>query len=105
MRGIEAYKERFPGPYAWPQGQHTQVDVLNGATRLQFKTVRAVPGVAGFTCSGLRTRAGRDEKGKRLFKPYSVGAFDELIAVLWVDSTAHFWQIPAAQLEAHGYLQ
>lgn len=48
---------------------------------------------------------GHDEAGKRLVDPYPAGAFDELVAVAWVEDAAHFWVIPAAELEARGYLR
>ncbi|QDZ21576.1 hypothetical protein HOP50_06g41030 [Chloropicon primus] len=107
MRGIDAFKASFPKHrYAFPEGQNTQVDLLKDATtRQQFKTASAASnGAAGFMCS-LNTYAGRDEAGKRLQDPYPAGAFDELVAVAWVEGKAYFWIIPAAELEAKGYLQ
>ncbi|UPR03873.1 hypothetical protein HOP50_14g72030 [Chloropicon primus] len=107
MRGIDAFKASFPKHrYAFPEGQNTQVDLLKDATtRQQFKTARAASnGVAGFMCN-LYTYAGRDEAGKELKDPYPAGAFDELVAVAWVEGKAYFWIIPAAKLEANGYLR
>ncbi|UPQ98704.1 hypothetical protein HOP50_03g20100 [Chloropicon primus] len=107
MRGIDAFKASFPKHhYAFPKGQNTQVDLLKDATtRQQFKTARAASnGVAGFMCD-LHTYAGRDEAGKQLKDPYPAGAFDELVAVAWVEGKAYFWIIPAAELEANGYLR
>ncbi|UPR00101.1 hypothetical protein HOP50_04g34150 [Chloropicon primus] len=107
MRGIDAFKASFPKHrYAFPEGQNTQVDLLKDATtRQQFKTARAASnGVAGFLCD-LHTYAGRDEAGKQLKDPYPAGAFDELVAVAWVEGKAYFWIIPAAELEAKGYLR
>ncbi|QDZ20323.1 hypothetical protein HOP50_04g28410 [Chloropicon primus] len=107
MRGIDAFKASFPKHrYAFPEGQNTQVDLLKDATtRQQFKTARAASnGAAGFMCN-LYTYAGRDEAGKQMKDPYPAGAFDELVAVAWVEDKAYFWIIPAAELEAKGYLQ
>merc|ERR1712078_151753 len=56
-------------------------------TRLQFKTARESPsGGAGFVCD-LCTRAGT-YKGKKKVQPYTEGAFDELVAVAWVEDEA-----------------
>ncbi len=106
MRGIDMYKARFPGEhYAWPDEQGTHVDLLKGATRLQFKTACAAPdGTSGFKCH-LYTYAGTDEKGTQLHDPYPAGAFDELVVVVWLGNTARFWQIPEAKLVEHGYLR
>merc|ERR1712078_464273 len=78
-------------------------------TRLQFKTARKSPnGGAWFPCN-LFTSAGRDE-GKQRVQPYREGAFDELVAVAWVEDEAgekkpEFWVIPAEALKKHGYLR
>lgn len=105
MRGIDAYRSRFPNRYAFPEGQNTHVDLLkDDETRLQFKTAHRAPGgSAGFVCH-LSTHAGRDEAGNNLTEPYPIGVFDELIVVTWVEDMPHFWKIPAAELEARGYL-
>ena len=78
-------------------------------TRLQIKTARERPrGGAGFS-SNLFTSAGRYE-GKKHFQPYLEDAFDELVAVAWVEDEAgkekpEFWVIPAGELKKHGYLR
>ena len=119
--GILAYIERNSkaGTYfSYPKGQGTHVDLLKVekrddgkqvTTHLQFKTAREHPtGGAGFVCN-LRTSAGR-YKGKQRVQPYPEDAFDELVAVAWVEDEAgkqkpEFWVIPAEALKEHGYLR
>jgi hypothetical protein len=103
MRGIDAFRARFPEHvYEWPGGQNTHVDLVKDATiRQQFKTACTDRGRAGFCCT-LFTRSGKDEAGKQLVEPYPADAFDELVAVAWVDGAAHFWVIPMEKLVEHG---
>jgi hypothetical protein len=105
MRGMDAFKALFPEhQYDFPEGQNSHVDLLQGEKRLQFKTVsEASADKAGFACI-LTTSAGIVE-GKKTKKPYPVGAFDYLVAVAWVNDTAHFWRVPAAELETRGVLR
>merc|ERR1712078_863063 len=85
----------------------TRDDGKQVPTRLQFKTARESPsGGAGFLCD-LSTSAG-SYKGKKKTQPYPEGAFDELVAVAWVEDEAgeekpEFWVIPAEALKEHGY--
>jgi hypothetical protein len=105
MRGIDAYRARFPGrQYRWPDGQNTHVDLLEDEVRLQFKSVHEVAGQAGFRCN-TRTSAGTGHDGRQLVTPYPHDAFDVLVAV-WFDpdGTAHFWRISNDELVAHGVL-
>jgi hypothetical protein len=103
---MDFFREQFPQhTYAFPQGQNTHVDLVQGETRLQFKTVTpTAPGHAGFYVP-LCIHGGRSGEGKNFFDPYPVGAFDCLVAVAWVDGTAHFWAIPAAELQNRGFFQ
>jgi len=119
--GFVAYIERNSkaGTYfSYPKDQGTHVDLLKVETRddgkqvptrLQFKTARESPsGAAGFICH-LCTSAG-SYKGKKKVQPYPEGAFDELVAVAWVEDEAgkqkpEFWVIPAEALKENGYLR
>lgn len=106
MKGIEEYKRRFEsrGPFYWPDGQNTHVDLEEGRGRLQFKTVREVKGRAGFKFSTY-TSAGKDESGRQLVDPYPSDAFDFLVAV-WFDEEerAHFWRFPKEELVERGVM-
>jgi len=64
MKGFDKYKELYPEfIYNYPDGQNSHVDLLQGETRLQFKTVSPnTAGKAGFNC-GLNTSGGR--RGKK----------------------------------------
>lgn len=107
MRGIDAFCAAFPtGTYSWPSGQNTHVDLLDGETRLQFKTAHALRGKAGFQVN-MNTSSGKDLDGRQLKAPYPRNAFDVLVVVWFVgdgDGVAHFWRIPADVLAAHGIL-
>ena len=90
----------------FPQEQASHVDLLetaNGETlRLQFKTAQPVS--SGFQVQ-LKTSAGTNAEGKRLYAPYPVDAFDALVVVAWIEGVPHFWKIPAATLATHGYFR
>ncbi len=103
--GILAYCSLFPDrSFTWPAGQNSHVDLLDGSKRLQFKTVRKNKGSSGFLCH-MTTNGGRDEDGKQITIPYPTGSFDMLVAVYFdSDSKAHFWEIPALDLEQQGIL-
>ena len=102
MQGIDAFKERWPEPqYSWPDGAHTQVDLIMDGKRLQFKTASRQQ--RGYTCT-MRISAGHDKAGRKLYDPYPAGAFDMLIAVAWEDGIPHFWKIPASTLEDRGVM-
>ena len=119
--GILAYIERNSKAgtvFSNPKGQGTHVDLVKVETRddgkqvptrLQFKTARESPsGATGFICH-LCTSAG-SYKGKKKVQPYPEGAFDELVAVAWVEDEAgkqkpEFWVIPAEALKENGYLR
>lgn len=106
MKGIEEYKRRFEsrGPFYWPDGQNTHVDLEEGEGRLQFKTVWEVKKRAGFLCHTY-TCAGKDESGRQLVDPYPSDAFDFLVAV-WFDEEerAHFWRFPKEELVKRGVM-
>ena len=105
MRGIDAFKQRFPDSVCeWPIEQNGHVDLMVDGKRVQFKTARTLNSRAGF-CVHLYTSAGKDVNGKQLYSPYPHDAFDSLVAV-WedADGISHFWRIPAAELTARGYL-
>ena len=112
FEGIEAYKAWVRGTpggaatrFAWPDEQNSHVDQLQDDRRLQFKTACAVAGRSGFLCH-LFTSAGTSADGKQLKAPYAADAFDVLVIVAWPDAaTPCFWQIPASDLQAHGYLR
>merc|ERR1712078_813157 len=118
--GILAYIERNSKAgtvFSNPKDQGTHVDLVKVEThdgkqvktRLQFKTARKSPnGGAGFICD-LCTSAG-SYKGKKKVQPYQEGAFDELVAVAWVEDEAgkqkpEFWVIPEEALKEQGYLR
>ena len=102
MQGIDAFKERWPEPqYSWPDGAHTQVDLIMDGKRLQFKTASRQQ--RGYTCT-MRISAGHDKAGRKLYDPYPAGSFDMLIAVAWEDGIPHFWIIPASTLEDRGVM-
>lgn len=106
MRGIDAYKRRFQdSTYEWPVEQGGHVDLVIDGRRAQFKTARTMSSKAGFRLN-LKTRAGKDEGGKQLMKPYSHDAFDDLI-VAWEEQEGgqwYFWRIPATELTKRGHL-
>ena len=108
LRGIEAYKARYPEEtYEWPLAQNGHVDLDISGKPTQFKTARVQGSHAGLRAN-LYTRAGRDERGKHLYDPYPVGAFEVLIVAYEEEKEGenewHFWRIPAAELEERGYL-
>jgi hypothetical protein len=108
MEGIEAYKARYPEEtYEWPLAQNGHVDLDISGKPTQFKTARVQGSHAGLRAN-LYTRAGRDERGKKLYDPYPVGAFEILIVAYEEEKEGgnewHFWRIPASELEERGYL-
>ena len=105
MRGIDAFKQRFPDSvYDWPAEQNGHVDIMIDGERTQCKTACTMNSRAGILIH-LSTSAGTDVNGKKLMSPYPHDAFDTLV-VVWenADGTSHFWRIPAAELTARGYL-
>lgn len=105
MRGIDAYRARFPdAKFRWPDGQNTHVDLWEGSERLQFKTIYEHAKKAGFYCNTY-TRNGRDHDGRQLVIPYPSDAFDVLIAVWFAPGGEfHFWRFPADELVRRGVL-
>ncbi|XRA97107.1 integrase catalytic domain-containing protein [Pycnococcus provasolii] len=106
MRGIDAWKRRFPNSnYEWPFEQNGLVDLLVDKQRFQFKSahVPAQASTSGLQL-GLCTSAGKDERGK-IVDPYPHDAFDDLV-VAWEEAEDkwHFWRIPADVLTARGHL-
>lgn len=99
MKGIDAYRARFPGTFRWPDGQNTHVDQYEDDVRQQFKTARKERGSIRMN---LRTRNGRYD-GKQISVPYPSDAFDELV-VVYFHTGVHFWKIPAHVLVEHGVL-
>ena len=101
LRGIEAYKARYPEA----QNGHVDLDISGKPT--QFKTARVLGSQAGLAAS-LYTKAGKDERGKQLRDSYPVGAFEILIVAYEEEKEGgnewHFWRIPASELEERGYL-
>ena len=68
MRGIDAWKRRFPdSTYEWPGEQNGLVDLLSGKRRFQFKSahVPAQASQSGLQLS-LGMNAGHDERGKKV---------------------------------------
>mmetsp|Transcript_5896 Transcript_5896/g.17760 ORF Transcript_5896/g.17760 Transcript_5896/m.17760 type:complete len:287 (+) Transcript_5896:270-1130(+) len=107
MKGIDAYKDRWPERQcSWPDGAHTHTDLIVDGTKVQFKTAQQRGGgnESGFQCS-LYTSAGTSTAGQRLHDPYPAGSFDTLVAVAWLDDHPHFWIIPAKELEDRGYMR
>ena len=105
IRGIDAYKQRFPdSTYAWPEEQNGKGDLIVDDARAQFKTARVVESKSGLQLN-LSTSAGTDLNHNKLVAPYPHDAFDILI-VVWEDDagTSHFWRIPADELTKKGYL-
>ena len=108
LRGIEAYKARYPEEtYEWPLAQNGHVDLDISGKPTQFKTARVLGSHAGLIAD-LRTMAGKDEDGKQLYDPYPVGAFEVLIVAYEEEKEGgnewHFWRVPASELEERGYL-
>ncbi|XRB14364.1 hypothetical protein RI054_08g42030 [Pseudoscourfieldia marina] len=106
MRGIDAWKRRFPNSnYEWPSEQNGLVDLLVDNQRFQFKSahVSTVASTSGLHLS-LCTSAGHDER-RKIKKPYPHDAFDDLV-VAWEEAEDkwHFWRIPADVLTARGHL-
>ena len=105
MRGIDAYKQKFPDhAYAWPAEQNGHTDLIVDDARMQFKTAHIDKRQAGFIVY-IFTHDGTDLHGKRLRTPYPHGVFDVLV-VVWQDDAglSHFWRIPATELTDRGYL-
>lgn len=105
MKGIDAYKDRWPQRQcSWPNGAHSHTDLIVDGRRVQFKTAQPRGNESGFKCP-LSTSAGTSTAGQRLYDPYPAGSFDTLVAVAWLDDQPHFWIIPAKELEDRGYMR
>ena len=108
--GIDLFNKSFPGNYAWPSMQGTQVDQIltddeQNEYRLQHKRVRKQKGKAGFECR-LQTGGGKKD-GVKIHKAYSDDAFDFLIGE-WNsenDGDVHYWCVPIDELVKRGCLK
>lgn len=99
MKTLDAFRNRFPGSYAYPRVQHGLSDLIMDNRALQFKPAYE----NGCTKSGFQAMICR--KLNRRQQPYDVGDFDELVIVAWIDEVAHFWRIPSEVLQQHGCLR
>ena len=105
MAGMDRYKKKFArDDYQFPGEQQGSVDLLEGDSRLQFKTVQIRKygsGRVGFEVAA-RTSAGVRE-GKPEFLPYPLNSFDFLVAVAVFENDFFFWKIPSAVLERYNF--
>jgi hypothetical protein len=108
--GLHQYMTNVDRLATFPQAQNGSHDLEAGdptdlLPRKQFKTACEVSGQSGLQLN-LQESAGR-VNGKRTYRPYTVGAFDELIVynIDWQANQVHMWRIPASKLAEKGFLR